>query len=244
MIDIENIKIEKYFSGNILEDNLVIPRCYEISYFNKENKIKINITDNEKKTLKDCITGRWYNENNKYILYLILNIDGEEKLYDKLKERNDYIRKGLPKIIKGIIEAEYKLFIKNNDLQEAEVFIKFNSMNDDFYKVENWGKINKYKDFISNNIKHREDTNLKDEIIIATLKHHIEIYLISKYGKGIIYFIRELNIGNIKKVNNLNNNTYEVIVLIKLTDRNIDNNINLKAIIDKSRVFIKEYKIK
>lgn len=242
MINIEDIKIERYFSGNILEDSLIIPRCYEIIYLNKENKLKINISNKEKATLKECITGKWYNENDKYILYLIVNIDGEEKLYDKLKERNDYIRNNLPKVIKGIIEADYKLFIKNNNLQEAEVFIKFNSMNDDFYKVENWGKINKYKEFISKNIKHIEDTNLRDEIIIATLKHHIEIYLISKYGRGIIYFIRELNIGDIRKVNSLKNNTYEVIVLIKITDK--DNNISLKVIIDENRIFIKEYEIK
>lgn len=242
MINIEDIKIERYFSGNILEDSLIIPRCYEIIYLNKENKLKINISNKEKATLKECITGKWYNENDKYILYLIVNIDGEEKLYDKLKERNDYIRNNLPKVIKGIIEADYKLFIKNNNLQEAEVFIKFNSMNDDFYKVENWGKINKYKEFISKNIKHIEDTNLRDEIIIATLKYHIEIYLISKYGRGIIYFIRELNIGDIRKVNSLKNNTYEVIVLIKITDK--DNNISLKVIIDENRIFIKEYEIK
>lgn len=243
MINIEDTKIERYFSGNILEDNIIIPRCYEITYLNKENKIKINISNKENINLKESMTGKWYNEDDKYILYLIVNIDGEEKLYDKLKERNDYIRNNLPKVIKGIIEADYKLFIKNNNLQEAEVFIKFNSMNDDFYKVENWGKINKYKEFTYNNIKHREDTNLRDEIIIATLKHHIEIYLISKYGRGIIYFIRELNIGDIRKVNNFKNNTYEVIVLIKITDKNRGNNINLKVIIDENRIFIKEYEI-
>ena len=51
-----------------------------------------------------------------------------------------------------------------------------------------------------------------------------------------------MNIGDIRKVNSLKNNTYEVIVLIKITDK--DNNISLKVIIDENRIFIKEYEIK
>lgn len=239
MINIDGNKVESNFSGAILEDKLIIPRCYEIDYLNKEDKIKIKVSNEEKRNLNECIIGKWYNENNKYILYLTVNIDGKEEVYNKIKERNDSIRKKLPKIIKSILRVENKLFINNKELDESEVFIRFNSMNDEFYKVENWGKVNSYKNFTSNNIKHIDNTNLKDEIIIATLKHHIEIYLVSKYGKGIIYFIESLTLGDMRRINNFNYNVYEVTVSIKLA--NNDNIINLKAAIDENRIIIKEY---
>lgn len=239
MINIEDSRIESNFSGAILEDKLIIPRCYEIDYMNKEDKIKITISNEEKRGLTDCIIGKWYNENNKYILYLIVNIDGKEKIYNKIKEKNESVRNNLPKIIKSILNVENKLFMKNKELEDTEVFIKFNSMNDEFYKVENWGKINNYKNVTSNNVEHMDNINLKEEIIIATLKHHIEIYLVSRYGRGIIYFIEGITLGEMRKINDFNYNVYEVIVTIKLT--NNENSINLKAIIDESKIIMKEY---
>lgn len=261
MDNIGDIKVIKNLIKDTLEDGPIIPRCYEVNYLKEDQYFNVRISkfDLINKGRGEWIRGRWYYENNKYILFLETNIDGNENAYDKVKERNKYIRFILPKVIESIRNGDANLFKRNNYLENAEVFIKFKSRFDDFYKVENWGVIKYYKD-INNKIK--ESKNIQDsqrekalnknynlnynqfrlqqDILISSLNHHIETFLISSYGTGIANLIKEIKLIDLKEVKRVDSSVrlHEVIALVKILENNKEEEISLKIDINPKRIII------
>lgn len=243
---------------DILDNGPIIPRCYEVTYLKSSNSISISIDKDEDKSKNiysgDGLCGRWCYENEKYMLFFQINVVSKKKGYDKVRERDKEIRGELPLMINAIRKTEEKFFGEYKDLDDAEIFIKFNSLYDDFYKVENWGKLRNYIDIdikdekairekeINNYItKQQNKIDMHENIILNFLYYHIELFLFPLYGKNIKFLINEINILNIEEIHNMEGigKSYELIVSIKLLGRVEVEEILLNIVVKRNKVLIK-----
>lgn len=243
---------------DILDNGPIVPRCYEVIYLKSSKSISINIDKDEDKSINlyrgEGLCGRWCCEGGKYMLFFQINVDGKKKGYEKVKEKNKLIRESIPLMLNAIRKSDKGLFEEYKDLDEAEIFIKFNSLYDDFYKVENWGNLknyikleiydeNKIKEEKFNNIlmKQSERIKIQNNIILNILNPHIEIYLFSMYGRDIRFIINNIDILNIEEVNSIDGieKDHEVVALVKILGRDEIQEILLNIRIRPNNVIVK-----
>lgn len=224
---------------DILDTGPIIPRCYEVTYLKSSKKMKININKDENKSKNiykgEGLCGRWCCENEKYMLFFQINVISNENSYEKVKEKDKKIRKELPLMINSIIKSEEKFLKKNKDLIEAEIFIKFNSTYDDFYKVESFGELKNYiniegydekelkeKEVNSQLKKIKNNVDINKNLILNLINPHIEIHLAPMYGKEVKFLIREVEVLSIQELNNINEGTkeHEIVVSVKILSGN------------------------
>lgn len=243
---------------DILDNGPIIPRCYEVTYLKSSNSMSIIIDKNEDKSKNiyrgEGLCGRWCCENDKYMLFFQINVISKKKGYDKVKERDKVIREELPLMINAIRKTEEKFLGEYKDLDNAEIFIKFNSLYDDFYKVENWGKLRNYIDIdikdektiregeINNKlIKQQNKIKMNESLILNFLYYHIELFLFPMYGKDVKFLINDMNILNIEEVNDINGigKNHEIVVSVKLLGRVEIEEILLNIVVKRNKVLIK-----
>ena len=135
-----------------------------------------------------------------------------------------------------IIELiEHKLDKKNKDLIEAEIFIKFNSTYDDFYKVESFGELKNYiniegydekelkeKEVNSQLKKIKNNVDINKNLILNLINPHIEIHLAPVYGKEVKFLIKEIELLSIKELDSIDgySKEHEIVVLVKILSGN------------------------
>lgn len=254
--DIYNLTINR--NEDILDDGPIIPRCYEVTYLKSSKSMSVNINKDEDKSKNiyrgEGLCGRWCYENNKYVLFFQINITSENNEYDSVKERDKEVRLELPLMLNAIRKIEDKFFKKYKDLDEAEIFIKFNSVYDDFFKVENWGNIKNYinieaedekttkeKEINSHLIKLQNKINMQYKIILNFISNHIELYLYPRYGKEIKFLINDISILNIDEVKNVNeiDKHYELVASVKIINKIEIEEVLLNIIVKENKVLIK-----
>lgn len=254
--DIYNLTINR--NEDILDDGPIIPRCYEVTYIKFSKSMSVNINKDEDKSKNiyrgEGLCGRWCCENNKYMLFFQINITSENNEYDSVKERDKEVRLELPLMLNAIRKIEDKFFKKYKDLDDAEIFIKFNSVYDDFFKVENWGNIKNYinieaedekttkeKEINSHLIKLQNKINMQYKIILNFISNHIELYLYPRYGKEIKFLINDISILNIDEVKNVNeiDKHYELVASVKIINKIEIEEVLLNIIVKENKVLIK-----
>lgn len=243
---------------NILDTGPIIPRCYEVTYLKSSKKMKININKDENKSKNiykgEGLCGRWCCENEKYMLFFQINVISNENGFEKVKEKDKKIRKELPLMINSIIKSEEKFLKENKDLIEAEIFIKFNSHYDDFYKVESFGKLKNYinievydeKELKEKEVnkqikkmKNKSDINMG--LILNLINPHIEIYLAPIYGKEVKFLIREIELLSIKELDSIDGGSkeHEIVVSVKISNMNYIEELILDIKVKSNGVAIK-----
>lgn len=254
--DIYNLTIN--LNEDILDDGPIIPRCYEVTYLKSSKAMSVNINKDEDKSKNIYkgygFCGRWCYENNKYMLFFQINITSENNEYDSIKERDKEIRLELPLMLNAIRKTEEKFFGRYKDLDDAEVFIKFNSIYDDFFKVENWGSIKNYlnieledkksirEKYIDGHlIKLQNKVNMQDKIILNFISYYIELYLYPRYGREIKFLIKDISILNIDQVKNINeiDTHYELVASVKILNKIEIQEVLLNIIVKENKVLIK-----
>lgn len=224
---------------DILDNGPIIPRCYEVTYLKFSKSISINIDKDENRSKNmyrgEGLCGRWCYENEKYILFFQINGVGKKKGYEKAKEKDKLIRKELPLMLNAIIKSEERFFGENEELNEAEIFIKFNSFYNDFYKVENWGTLKSYinieadvektlkeKKTNSQLDKQQNKIKMQENLIINLIQPHIELFLFPMYGKGSRFLINDIKVLNIEEIEEIDDirKDHELVVSVKLLEKN------------------------
>ena len=243
---------------DILDNGPIIPRCYEINYLKTSNKITVNINKDEDRSKNiykgEGLCGRWCFENEKYMLFFQINVVANKKGYEKAKEKDKLIREGLPVMINSIIKSEEKFLKENKDLTEAEIFIKFNSPYDDFYKVESFGQLKNYVNIegydekkekekeVNNQLKKmQQNIEINKNLILNLIKPHIEIYLAPMYGKEVKFLIREVEILSIQELDGFSGDSkeHEIVVSVKILSMNNIEEIILNVRVKQNVVIIK-----
>nr|DAO91513.1 MAG TPA: Staygreen protein [Caudoviricetes sp.] len=169
------------------------------------------------------------------MLFFQINVISNENSYEKVKEKDKKIRKELPLMINSIIKSEEKFLKKNKDLIEAEIFIKFNSTYDDFYKVESFGELKNYiniegydekelkeKEVNSQLKKIKNNVDINKNLILNLINPHIEIHLAPVYGKEVKFLIKEIELLSIKELDSIDgySKEHEIVVLVKILSGN------------------------
>lgn len=254
--DIYKLTINR--NENILDNGPIVPRCYEVIYLKSSNSIEVSIDKNEDKSKNmykgEGLCGRWCYENNKYMLFFQVNITSEEQGYDKLTEKNTEIRKDIPLMLKAIRKIEENLCTKHEELDDAEIFIKFNSLEDAFYKVENWGKLKNYidaefkgedtlkgKDSSDYIVKQKNKIKMRENVILNLINYHIELFLFPRYGKNIGFIINDIEILSMEEILNMNGigNDYELVVSVELAGKAGVEETILSILVRKNKVLVK-----
>lgn len=258
MKNTDSYKLSVKREEDILDNGSIIPRCYEVTYLKSSEYMSINIDRDEDKSINlykgDGLCGRWCCEDGKYMLFFQINVDGKKKGYEKVKENNKSVRETIPLMLNAIRKSDENFYSKYKDLDEAEIFIKFNSLYDDFYRVENWDKLKKYikaeihdenktKEKKLNNIimNQLERIRTQNNLILNLLNPHIEIYLFSMYGKDIRFIINAVSLLNLEEVNLIDGaeKNHEVVVLVKILGRNELEEVLLNIIIRLNSVIVR-----
>ena len=244
---------------DIFDNGPIIPRCYEVTYLRASKSMSIKIDKNEEKSISlykgEGLCGRWCFEDGKYILFFQINIDAKKKGYDKTKERNKLVRNSIPLMINAIRKADEKFYKEYKYLDEADIFIKFNSLYDEFFKVECWGKLknyikievydeNKIKEKRLNSflIKQSERIKMQNNLILNLLKPYIEIYLSPIYGREVKFSIRDVGILSIEELNEVNEafKEHEIMVLVEILNMNNIEEVILNIKVQPNRILIKK----
>ncbi|GAA0086827.1 hypothetical protein UT300007_32680 [Clostridium sp. CTA-7] len=255
------------FKDGVSQLGPVTPRNYIVTYSNNTEEIMVSIGggyDQIKVSVNDDeMHGEWHEKNGKNILYLYVNVDGEENDIDKIKKKDKIYRRRLPLIINSIILSDRQLIEKYPHLDNSDVFIKFNSKYEDFYKVENWGKLKEYKyiqetydNFYGYNLVEKfqlveEETRKKknklsneEEVILNLLNPYIQTQLCVLYGAGIIYCVDKSEIININKIKSIDgcDKIYEVSAAINIKLNSKVKKLKVDLIVKSNGVIIKSIK--
>lgn len=231
------LTVEKLY--DILDNGPIIPRCYEVNYLRSSKKITVNINKDENKSKNiykgEGLCGRWCCENEKYMLFFQVNVVSNKKGYERAKEKDKLIRKELPLMINSIIKAEEKFLNENRNLNDAEIFIKFNSTYDDFYKVESLGRLKNYINievYDEKELKEKEvnsqlkiiknKIDINKNLILNLINPYIEIHLAPMYGKEVKFLIREIELLIIKELDGIDGGykEHEIVVSVKILNMN------------------------
>ncbi|MDV4149565.1 staygreen family protein [Clostridium sp. AL.422] len=251
------LKIER--SEDILDDGPIIPRCYEVTYSKASNEMKVVIDKDESKSIEvyrgNGLCGRWCYENDKYMLFFQVSLISNKKDYEKAKEKDKSIREEIPFMLNSIIKAEEEFLERNKGLYDAEIFIKFNCLYDDFYKVENWGYLRNYSDIQIDDEKKIREKELKNQlyatknqmdiyenIILNLLKSNIETQLFPIYGSNIRFLIRDMTISNIRELEQVTgtDKEYEMVISISLLNGNQIDEVLLNARVSPNGIIIQK----
>ena len=244
---------------DILDNGPIIPRCYEVAYLKPSKSMSININKDENKSKNiysgESLCGRWCNENERYMLFFQVNVDTRKMDYDKAKGKDKLIRQELPLMLNSIIKSEENFLKANKDLNEAEIFIKFNSQYDDFYKVENWGCLRNYigiETYDEKKLKEREFNNqqnrmrnkidMNEKLILNLINPHIETHLFPMYGRDIRLLIKDVKILDMEEIDGANRSgkEYEVVVSVKILNRNTVEELLLNIRVKPNVIIIKK----
>ena len=243
---------------DILDNGPIIPRCYEINYLKTSNKITIKINKDEDKSNNiykgEELCGRWCCENEKYMLFFQVNIISNKNDYERTKEKDKEIRERLPLMINSIIKAEEKFLMNNKHLKEAEIFIKFNSYYDDFYKVESFGELKNYINIEGYDKKELKEKKVNNELqkiqnkidinknlILNLINPYIEVHLVPMYGREVKFLIREVEILSIQELDGGIGiaKEHEIVVSVKVVSINNIEELILSVRVRSNGVIIK-----
>ncbi|MDU7149882.1 MAG: staygreen family protein [Clostridium sp.] len=255
------------FKKGISQDGPISPRNYTVTHSYDTGDILITVAKDYNKDhvtdKRDEVYGRWCENGKNYVLCLYLNVDGNERDKNKVLQRNRIFRDALPLIITAIRQADLGLIKKHTKLNESDIFVKFNSRFDEFYKVENWGKLKNYKyiedDCDEYELKSPEEGGLIEQtrsailrkkkfkismeegVILNLLNPYIENQLCIAYGSNIRYYIEKCEIIDIDEIKSLDacGKIYEVSLVVKVKIKSKIREVAMDFIIKPNGVIIK-----
>lgn len=90
------------------------------------------------------VFAEWRTNNGSPFLYVYVYVDGQfGPLVSAM--RNEIFRRELPLALEAIRYGDRRFFVAHPDLDNAPIWIHFDSTNPEYNRVENWGTPNYYK---------------------------------------------------------------------------------------------------
>lgn len=257
MVSLNPNKVIVNFGDGISMNSSIIPRFYIVTYSEKDDNININIIHDIKKhkinKQQSMAVGQWFKKNDEYLLYIYVRVYGNKC---NIKEMNRLVRESIPTVITAIRLSEINLIKTYPNLDDSNIFIKFESNYDEYYKVENWGNLKNYKYIEENNEDDnelssstrsipfrtkKEKIRLEENVILNLLNQHIETQLSTIYGKDIKYCIFKKEIIDIDEIKTIDScgKSYEVSTLVKIKIKSEVTAIVMNFIIYPNKIIIK-----
>lgn len=176
-----SVKIDKDMDILKLDD----PRCYILTSSNETGELCLRISKNfdydSLPIRRDEVMAKWAKVSNKYVYEVFLDLDGKRSLDRGVRE--SVFRSELPLALRALVVGDEEFIIKN-ELQDSSIVVYFNSDNDDFNKVEEWGNIRDYliDESRENDDEYRQQGE-RDRVILTLLSPFIERELNKLFGR-------------------------------------------------------------
>ena len=126
----------------------VMHRSYTLTHSDKTGELFLNIglkyAYDKITYMRDEVLGRWEKEFNQYFLSIFLHVDGKDGT-KVAALRNDIFRKELPLALQAIVYGDGYFFYAHRFLYSSPIIVHFQSIYDEYNKVENWGSIYDYE---------------------------------------------------------------------------------------------------
>lgn len=94
--------------------------------------------------MRDEVLAEWRTYNGFPFLYVYVHVDGEFGSVGSAV-RNEVFRRELPLALEAIRYGDRRFFAAHPDLDNAQIWIHFDSANPEYNRFENWGTPNDYK---------------------------------------------------------------------------------------------------
>lgn len=267
MDKLDSSKLIIDFKKGISQSGPIVPRNYTVTHSDETGDILVTVAKEYDKThitaKRDEVYGRWREHGKDYALCLYLSVDGNERDRNKIEQRNRSFREALPLVITAIRQGDLGLIKKYNKLDESDVFIKFDSRFEDFYKVENWGKVKNYKYVDDNHDEHelkpatecglldgtrsvllrkkKSKISMEEGVILNLLNPYIENQLCVAYGSNIRYCIEKCEIIDIDEIKSLDGcgKVYEVFISVRMKIKSKTKRVSIDFIVRPNKIIIK-----
>ena len=141
-----------YLAGTSPE-RLTLPRCYTLTHSDITGELFLSVGaeyDTKKtsklytKLMRDEVLAELSREGNNFAFKVYCHVSGGFVI-GTAKWRYNIFKSELPLVLESIKYGERVLFELNPELDKAKVLIHFDSTNNRFNKVENWGTMLEYR---------------------------------------------------------------------------------------------------
>ncbi|MFX1508248.1 MAG: staygreen family protein [Promethearchaeota archaeon] len=131
-------------------DSPIVPRCYTLTHSDRTGNLFLTIAHEfNKKQLKgwqtrimrDEVLAEWLKTDGIYSLHVYCQIS---RGIGTLKFRDRIFRKELPLVLEAFRYGDQELFHANSFLDQADIWIHFQSKKKEFNKVEKWSSPQNY----------------------------------------------------------------------------------------------------
>lgn len=214
-------KLNVVFMEGVTSDEPVIPRCYTLTHSDETADMFLDIglkfAYNKINEIRDEVLAEWTKIGNKYILKIDLHVDPPLNKSNSIEQRDKIFRQHLKSAIESIVYGDKRFFYKHSELEESPIIVYFNSKQENFNKIEFWGKI---KDYIisyyiedKNNIRCEFCTDNYKEAMIALLIPYIDRAIYYETKSRINFTRKDVELISIEKaINSRNKDDYNINV--------------------------------
>ncbi len=141
-------KLTIRYQDNITPTAPIIPRRYTLTHSDQTAELFLTIADDyayeELTPMRDEVLGEWKVNNDDYIFWAAVYVDGNGGLIQAAIRNKIFIRE-LPLALKAIRYGDNSLFQAHPELDTAPLCIYFQSKYPKFDRVEDWGTLGDYK---------------------------------------------------------------------------------------------------
>ncbi|MFT5874701.1 MAG: hypothetical protein ACI8WT_003672 [Clostridium sp.] len=141
-------KLQVNFGIGTSETKPLIPRKYTLTHSDITGELFLTIAAKYEydkiNDMRDEVLAEWSMFNNEYALIVNIMVD-KEKNPVMSAVRNNIFVKELPLALRALRYGDREFFIENSFLDEAPIYIKFNSVYPMFNRQELWGTPSDYK---------------------------------------------------------------------------------------------------
>lgn len=136
------------FGAGVTTTDPIIGRKYTLTHSDRTAELFLNIglvfAYDEISEMRDEVLAEWGMNENGPVLYGYVHVDGESGAFSSAI-RNAVFRRELPLALEAIVYGDRNLFIAHPELEDAPIWIKFDSSSPNYNQLEYWGTPKDYQ---------------------------------------------------------------------------------------------------
>lgn len=141
-------KLTVEYRTGVSETDPVIGRKYTLTHSDTTAELFLTIgldfAYDQVTKMRDEVLAEWWTDKGVPFLYGTVSVDGEmSSVFTSI--RDTIFRKELPLALEAIIYGDRALIEKHPELENAEIWIYFDSVSPKYNKYEYWGKVRDYQ---------------------------------------------------------------------------------------------------
>lgn len=146
ILDPDKVNVE--YRAGITSTCPIFPRRYTLTHSDTTGELFLTLAPiyayDKINTQRDEVLGEWRYYNNNYVFYASVYVDGEFGP-NKAEKRNSIFIKELPLALTAIRYGDRAFFDSNPILNNAPIYVHFDSSISEYNRTEYWGTFSDYQ---------------------------------------------------------------------------------------------------